>query len=94
MALVGSPWVFVALYAFATVDGFFPPIPSETVVIALASLWASGGTPPLFPVILLAAAGAFTGDQIAYTIGTSAARSACFTSTARSVRPLARAVRT
>ena len=70
LALVGSPWVFVALYAFATIDGFFPPIPSETVVIALASLWASGGTPPLLPVILVAAAGAFTGDQIAYTIGT------------------------
>ena len=70
MALVGSPWVFVALYAFATIDGFFPPIPSETVVIALASLWASRGSPPLLPVILVAAAGAFTGDQIAYTIGT------------------------
>ncbi|WP_337973497.1 DedA family protein [Cellulomonas sp. NTE-D12] len=70
LALVGSPWVFAALYAFATVDGFFPPIPSETVVIALASLWASRGSPPLLPVILVAALGAFTGDQIAYTIGT------------------------
>ncbi len=70
LALVGSPWVFAALYAFAAIDGFFPPIPSETVVIALASLWASRGSPPLLPVILVAAAGAFTGDQIAYTIGT------------------------
>lgn len=70
LALVGSPWVFVVLYGFAAIDGFFPPIPSETVVIALASLWASRGTPPLLPVILVAAAGAFTGDQIAYTIGT------------------------
>ncbi len=70
LALVGSPWVFAVLYAFAVVDGFFPPIPSETVVIALASLWASRGSPPLLPVIVLAAAGAFTGDQVAYAIGT------------------------
>jgi len=68
--LAGSPWVFLAMYLFATIDGFFPPIPSESLVIALASLSASAGTPALLPVILVAAAGAFTGDQIAYTIGT------------------------
>ena len=30
LALVGSPWIFVVLYLFATIDGFFPPIPSES----------------------------------------------------------------
>lgn len=70
LALVGSPWVFVVLYLFATIDGFFPPIPSESVVIALATLAMSSGEPNLALVILVAAAGAFTGDQIAYQIGT------------------------
>lgn len=69
LTLAGSPWVFLALYAFAAIDGFFPPIPSETVVIALASLSVSTGQPDLWQVGVVAAAGAFTGDQIAYTIG-------------------------
>jgi membrane protein DedA with SNARE-associated domain len=70
LALVGSPWVFVVLYVFATIDGFFPPIPSESIVIALAARAMSHGEPNLVLVILTAAAGAFTGDQIAYQIGT------------------------
>lgn len=69
LALAGSPWVFVALYAFATIDGFFPPIPSESVVIALAALSMSTGEPQLWPVAVAAALGAFSGDQIAYSIG-------------------------
>ncbi len=68
-ALVGSPWVFVALYLFATIDGFFPPVPSETVVIALAALGASTGEPSIAILGAVAAAGAFSGDQIAYSIG-------------------------
>jgi membrane-associated protein len=69
LALAGSPWVYVVLYAFATIDGFFPPIPSESIVIALAALAASTGEPSLVVLIPVAAAGAFTGDQIAYQIG-------------------------
>ncbi|HEX5332488.1 MAG TPA: DedA family protein [Cellulomonas sp.] len=70
LALAGSPWVYVALYVFATIDGFFPPIPSESVVIGLAALAASTGEPAIAVLIPVAALGAFTGDQIAYTIGT------------------------
>ncbi|MGN8246947.1 DedA family protein [Cellulomonas soli] len=70
LALAGSPWVFLVVYLFATIDGFFPPIPSESVIIAFAALAMSGGDPPLLPLMLAAAAGAFTGDQIAYQIGT------------------------
>ena len=70
LALAGSPLVFLAMYLFAAIDGFFPPIPSESLVIALASLSVVQGKPSLILVILTAAAGAFTGDQIAYTIGT------------------------
>lgn len=69
VALAGSPWVFVALYLFATIDGFFPPIPSESVIIALASLAVSTGEPNFYVLGAVAAAGAFTGDQIAYSIG-------------------------
>lgn len=69
VALAGSPWVFLAMYAFATIDGFFPPVPSESVVIALAALSLSTGEPELWLVGLVAALGAFSGDQIAYSIG-------------------------
>lgn len=68
-ALAESLWVFPALYVFATVDGFFPPVPSESVVIGLSSLSVSQGHPNLALVLLVAALGAFTGDQIAYAIG-------------------------
>lgn len=70
LGLAGSPWVLAVMYLFAVIDGFFPPIPSESLVIALASLSVSpAGRPALLPVILVAAAGAFTGDQVAYAFG-------------------------
>ena len=68
-ALAASPWIFVILYAFASIDGFFPPVPSESVVIVLAALSASGGEPNAWLLGAAAAAGAFTGDQVAYSIG-------------------------
>ena len=69
LALAASPWVYAAMYVFATIDGFFPPLPAESVVIALAALSAAGGPPDVWLLGAVAAAGAFTGDQIAYTIG-------------------------
>src|SRR5664280_2560687 len=69
LALAASPVVYLGMYLFATIDGFFPPIPSESLAIALAALSVSSGQPNLALIILVAAAGAFTGDQIAYTIG-------------------------
>ncbi|NUU18100.1 DedA family protein [Cellulomonas humilata] len=70
LALVGSPWIYVVLYLFATIDGFFPPIPSESIVIALSVVSMAEGRPNLALIMLVAAAGAWTGDQIAYQIGT------------------------
>ncbi|WP_026532979.1 hypothetical protein [Arthrobacter sp. H41] len=32
LTLAGSPWLLLILYALATIDGFFPPVPSEGVV--------------------------------------------------------------
>lgn len=69
VSLAAAPWVYLALYAVAALDGFFPPVPSEPVVIALAVLSASAGIPNLALVLLAATAGAFTGDQLAYAIG-------------------------
>ena len=69
VALANAPWVYLALFALATIDGLFPPVPSESVVIALAALSVSAGTPNLALILLAAATGAFTGDQIAYAVG-------------------------
>src|SRR5690625_6436122 len=69
IALAGSPWVFIIPYLLCLFDGFFPPVPSESVVIALAALAVSAGTPNLWLVGIAAALGAFSGDQIAYFIG-------------------------
>jgi len=65
-----SPWLLLVMFAVAVIDGFFPPIPSETVLVAAAAVAASTGA---FPTILLlcvvAAIGAMIGDNIAYAIG-------------------------
>jgi membrane-associated protein len=69
LELAASPLVYLGMYLFATIDGFFPPIPSESLAIALAAVSISSGKPNLALIITVASAGAFTGDQIAYTIG-------------------------
>lgn len=63
-----SPWVYLAIFAVAVVDGFFPVVPSETAVIT-AGVFAATGQPDLLPVIAVAAAGAFVGDHVSYLIG-------------------------
>ncbi|MFD4945873.1 DedA family protein [Streptomyces sp. NPDC058409] len=66
---VTTPWVYVVLFGIAAFDGFFPVVPSETLVITLGVFAASTGDPHLFLVVLVAALGAFTGDHISYAIG-------------------------
>ncbi|MFH5822109.1 DedA family protein [Georgenia sp. AZ-5] len=70
LGLAGSPWILLAVVLLATIDGFFPPVPSESVVIAIAVLTVAGDGPSLWLLVLAAAVGAFCGDLIAYTIGT------------------------
>ncbi|MDF1704642.1 MAG: DedA family protein [Aeromicrobium sp.] len=67
--LGGSEWVFVVVLAFAAIDAFFPPIPSESVVVALAAIGASTGEPNLVLLAVSAGLGAFVGDNIAFRIG-------------------------
>lgn len=65
---MSSPWVYLAIFAIAVLDGFFPVVPSETAVIT-AGVFAASGAPYLPAVIVVAAAGALVGDHISYAIG-------------------------
>jgi membrane-associated protein len=65
----GQWWVLLAVYLLCTIDGFFPVVPSESVLVALASISGTGDTVSLWWVWLVGALGAITGDQIAYTLG-------------------------
>lgn len=64
----GSPWTYGVIFGLAALDVVFPLVPSETSVI-LAGVLASTGDLILFAVILVAAAGAILGDNIAYWLG-------------------------
>ncbi|MEV1331821.1 DedA family protein [Micromonospora costi] len=65
---MSSPWVYLAIFGIAVLDGFFPVVPSETAVIT-AGVFAASGTPDLPAVILVAAAGALVGDHVSYALG-------------------------
>ncbi|MFC7406554.1 DedA family protein [Georgenia alba] len=69
LSLGASPWVLVAVVVLATIDGFFPPVPSESIVIAVAVISVAGDGPSLWLLVPAAAIGAFAGDLIAYSIG-------------------------
>lgn len=64
-----QPWVYLLVFICCTVDGFFPPFPSESVVVGLASLVLTQGVPNPGFLIVAACLGAFTGDNIAYAMG-------------------------
>ncbi|MFC7403113.1 DedA family protein [Citricoccus sp. GCM10030269] len=65
----GQWWVLVAVYLLCTIDGFFPVVPSESVLVALAAISDGDNTVSLWWVWLLGGLGAVTGDQIAYWMG-------------------------
>jgi membrane-associated protein len=69
LAMADSPWVFALVCAVCVIDGFFPPIPSEPVVIALAAVALPHGGVGVLPLLAAAAAGAIVGDNIAYALG-------------------------
>jgi membrane protein DedA with SNARE-associated domain len=71
LALSGAAWVYPAMFGLALVDGFFPPLPSESVVITLAVASRATGSPWLPGVLVAATLGAWLGDQVAYQIGRS-----------------------
>lgn len=70
MQTVASPWLYLVLFAVTIIDGFFPPVPSETVLVAAAAVAVSSGDLwMLAPLGLIAAVGATIGDNIAFLLG-------------------------
>ena len=68
-SLAMTPWALLLIVAVATIDGFFPPIPSESIVIAVAAIVIGLDPWRLVWVWAAGALGAFFGDNIAYLIG-------------------------
>ncbi|MCS6712615.1 DedA family protein [Brachybacterium sp. EF45031] len=69
LGIADAWWVHLVVLVFSALDGFFPTVPSESIVVTLSSLWSSSGQPSIVLVALAAWAGAFSGDQIGYAIG-------------------------
>jgi membrane-associated protein len=61
-------WFALIVFVIALLDSVIPIVPSETTVIA-GGVAAGAGNQNLAVIILAGAAGAFIGDNIAYTIG-------------------------
>ncbi len=66
---VDSPFSYLLAFSLPALDAVVPVLPSETVVIALGVSSAGSTDPRLGLLVLLAAAGAFVGDNICYLIG-------------------------
>lgn len=69
VAVAASYWVLPVIFALCCIDGFFPPLPSESVLITLGSIAASTGQVHIVLVCIFGALGAWCGDTIAYHIG-------------------------
>jgi membrane-associated protein len=68
-----SGWAYLVIFVLAVVDVILPIVPSETAVIT-AGVVASGGDLLLPIVLVVAALGAFAGDNLAYAIGATYGR--------------------
>jgi membrane protein DedA with SNARE-associated domain len=70
LSAAASPWLPLVMFVVAVIDGFFPPVPSETVLVAAAAVAASTGAfPTILLLCLVAAVGAMIGDNLAYAVG-------------------------
>lgn len=66
----GNWWFLGVIFVIALLDSVIPIVPSETTVIIGGVAVATGDAPyPLLAVIAAGAAGAFIGDNMAYSIG-------------------------
>ena len=68
-AAVSTPWVPIVIVLTVLIDAFFPPVPSESVVIGAAAAAVSVGEPNIALVIACAAVGAVAGDNLTFAIG-------------------------
>lgn len=67
-----SLWIYPGVFVLSLLDGFFPVVPSESVIIATATTSLQTGKPLLVLIFVAGAIGAWCGDQIAYLIGARA----------------------
>lgn len=66
IAAADQPWLMALAYLLIVLDGIFPVVPSEALVMALAAL---DGPPALPLLIAVAALGAVCGDNLAFGVG-------------------------
>lgn len=62
-------WMPLAVFLLSLIDGFFPVVPSESVLVALASISGMRADISLTTIFFMGWFGAFIGDQIAYWLG-------------------------
>ncbi len=65
----GAWWMPLAVFLFSLIDGFFPVVPSESILVALASISDQREGINLVQLFFMGWFGAFIGDQIAYWLG-------------------------
>ena len=66
---VSAPASYLVAFALPALDALIPLVPSEAAVIGLGVATAGSADPRIAILILLAAAGAFVGDNVAYLLG-------------------------
>lgn len=66
--LTGSDWTYALLFGICVGDAVLPILPSETAAI-VCGIQAARGQLSLALVLVVAAAGAFIGDNISYALG-------------------------
>jgi membrane-associated protein len=64
-----SPVSYLVAFVFPGLDALLPILPSETAVIALGVATAGHSDPRIAILVVLAATGAFLGDNLAYLLG-------------------------
>ncbi len=69
VGLVDSPIILLVILAVCVLDAIFPPIPSETVVIAAATVATAQGGPSVWAIALVAMIGAWVGDNLVFLLG-------------------------
>lgn len=68
---LGSPWLWVLVFAVAGLDALLPFMPSETTVVTVAVLL--GPDPAQLTLLAaVAAGGAWAGDCLGYAVGRAA----------------------
>ena len=66
---MSAPASYLVAFALPALDALIPLVPSEAAVIGLGVATAGSADPRIAVLIMLAAAGAFVGDNVAYLLG-------------------------